>query len=48
MGMTRQDAETVFARYLLGEKTQDGKLEKAIAIAIKDMHKMAEIESIVR
>lgn len=44
--LTRREAETVFARYLMGEKVQDAVLKRAIPIAVRDMHTMTEIESV--
>lgn len=44
--LTSREAETVFARYMIGEKVQDTVLKRAIATAVRDMHKMTEIESV--
>ena len=45
--MTRQKAETIFANVLI-DGTFTTELKEALLLAIKDMHKMAEIEEIVR
>ncbi len=46
--MTREEAETIFAKVLLDEEVLHQDLCEAIALAIKDMHKMMDIEEIVR
>ena len=47
--MTRAEAESIFAKVLLGENDVEyKKLCEAISIAVKDMHMMAEIEEIVK
>ena len=47
MGMTRQKAETIFVN-VLTDDTSNTELKEALLLAIKDMHKMIEIEEIVR
>lgn len=47
MKMTRQKAESIFANVLMDDTTTY-ELKEALLLAIKDMHKMAEIEEIVR
>lgn len=47
MKMTRQKAESIFIN-VLTDDTTTSELKEALLIAIKDMHKMAEIEEIVR
>ena len=45
--MTREEAENVFARFMLNENVPLESVKEAILCAIKDMHKMIEIENIV-
>lgn len=47
MEMTRQKAESIFAKVLMDDITTP-ELKEALLLAIKDMHKMVEIEEIVR
>lgn len=46
--MTRKEIETIFAKVLLNEEVSRQDLCEAIALAIRDVHKMAEIEEVVK
>lgn len=46
--MTREEVETIFAKVLLNEEVSRQDLCKAIALAIKDVHKIVEIEEVVK
>ena len=48
MKMTREKAETIFASVLADGTFTFQELKEALLLAIQDMHKMAEIEEIVR
>ena len=45
--MTRGEAENVLARFMLNENVPLESVKEAILCAIKDIHKMIEIENIV-
>lgn len=46
--MTREEVETIFAKVLLNEDVSRQDLCEAIALTIKDVHKMAEIEEVMK
>lgn len=46
--MDRTEAETVLIKFMLNEEVDKKDLYEAICKSISDMHKMAEIEVIVK
>ena len=45
--MDRSKAESLFAKFMLGEDVPSDEFKSALLLAISDMHKMAEIIDIV-